>query len=134
MVGVIGLVVAAIALVVYALYRWWTGGGGAITPTRVEIGNDPAVPAAVAPKRVGVRLTRKSDGNPIPAQDIVFTILPGDDGRITSSIEGATEVTETTDGLGEADVFLTGTDDGVDVLQITIDGHVEEVPYETTGQ
>lgn len=88
--------------------------------------------APPAGRRFVVELTRSNDGNPIPAQNVTFTILPGDDGTITSRFStGGTSATVATDASGQAWVTIQGTADGADKLRAVVALADAEMAHET---
>ena len=74
-------------------------------------------------------MSRILDGNPVPLTTATFTILPGNDGCITSVI---TRQDSATDSTGSATVDIKGTGDGDDVIQVVLgSGGSATISYET---
>lgn len=110
----------------------WLFGSGPRPNASMRLGSSGPAVAPPAGRRFVVELTRRDDNNPIPAQNVTFTILPGDDGTVTSRFStGGTSATGVTDTSGQAWVTIQGTADGADRLRAAVALSDAEMTYET---
>jgi hypothetical protein len=109
--------------------RDWIFGGTNPRPNVLRVGQSPAVgPAPPAGTTFVAELT-DGNGNPMFPYDVQFMILPGDDGNVTSVIDGSATVPTGSDG--RARVVVKGNDDGADILRATVGQSEATVGYET---
>lgn len=128
---VVGVIAIVLLFVIFAkkISKWIFGGTGPKPNVSMAFGQSPKRgPVPPSGTKFVVQLTR-SDGNPVPVQNCTFVILPGDDGVITSSINGKNVVP--TDINGRAAVTVVGNDDGADKIQVTVGIGSAEIEYET---
>lgn len=125
--------IGVVLIIAIAIFRKkiqsWIFGGTNPRPNVLRVGQSPAVgPAPPAGTTFVAELT-DGNGNPLFPYDVQFTILPGNDGNVTSVINGTTTVT--TDSSGQARVVVKGNDDGADILRVTVGQSEATVGYET---
>lgn len=122
------VVIIVIAIFAKRIQRWIFGGTNP-RPNMLKVGQSPAVGPAPPRGTIFVAELTDANGNALYPYDVQFTILPGNDGNVTSVIEGSTTVT--TDSNGRARVVVKGNDDGADVLRVTVGQSEATVEYET---
>ncbi|MBM3944663.1 MAG: hypothetical protein FJ317_04130 [SAR202 cluster bacterium] len=94
-------------------------------PDRTAYANGMAVVA---------RLQQQGTNNPVPAQNVTFTIEEGTRSGITSQFStGGTNVVVPTDANGDAKVQINGTGAGSDRVRIKVGLSDQPVDYETTN-
>ena len=132
---IVWVVVAVIVIVVLLvalkdkLKNWIFGGTGPRPGAKLSVGQSPKKEPAPPSGTKFVAKLETNDGNPIPAQNVTFTILAGSDGKITSTIDGNNVVPTKPDGM--ATVTVKGTDDGADQIKVEAGIGSATLDYET---
>ncbi|MCB9245940.1 MAG: hypothetical protein H6606_05870 [Flavobacteriales bacterium] len=123
-------------LVVGALYYFYRKASGSKTAgVTLSITYDNALIANPAPGIPFTLLTKfKGSNNVSGNQTVKVTILPGTDGKITSSIGGKTSLEVKTDVFGDGSFVINGSEAGADVVRIEFASDSYEFQYETSDQ